>query len=135
MAKVIPDERIQRTELINIFPSSASNGDHVFIMTAITDLGNRVLIYAPLVKLDEKSIKTEDLSGWFDCYNDICKSSLYQLARSRFIKFFADMYAVKETSGEFFFKVFYLDQFDGIFEKPKIDKQEIEKLFGCEVNG
>ncbi len=135
MAKVIPEERIQRTELINVFPSSTSNGDHVFIMTAITDLGNRVLIYAPLVKLDERSIKTEEQFEPFEFYNDVCKLHLYDIARSRFLKFFADMYAVKEASGEFFFKVFYLDQFDGIFEKPKIDKQEIEKLFGCEVNG
>jgi hypothetical protein len=43
-------ESIKDIEFINVFPSMGG-GDHVFLMTAITDKGNRVLVYAPMVKV------------------------------------------------------------------------------------
>jgi hypothetical protein len=43
-------ENIKDIEFINVFPSMGSSG-HVFLMTAITDKGNRVLVYAPMIKV------------------------------------------------------------------------------------
>jgi hypothetical protein len=119
------NESIKDIEFINMFPSMNSGG-HVFIMTAITDKGNRILVYAPVVKLGEASINSycdEDYS-W--------RTTLRDITLRRHCQFMTEMFAVKSTNNyDEFFKIFYLD---GNF-KTKIKKSEIEKLFGCEVDG
>ena len=118
-------EIIRDIEFINVFPSM-SGGGHVFLMTAITDKGNRVLVYAPMVKLGDYQIN----SG-IDCDCD-WRTSLYDIAHRRYCQFITDIFAVKNTNNQNeFFKVFYLD---GNF-KQKIKKEEIEKMFGCEIDG
>ena len=119
------NESIKDIEFINMFPSMNSGG-HVFIMTAITDKGNRILVYAPVVKLGEASINSycdEDYS-W--------RTTLRDITLRRHCQFMTEMFAVKSTNNyDEFFKIFYLD---GNF-KTKIKKSEIEKLFGCEIDG
>lgn len=119
------NERIKDIEFINMFPSMNSGG-HVFLMTAITDKGNRILVYAPVVKLGEASINSycdEDYS-W--------KTTLRNISLRRHCQFMTEMFAVKSTNNfDEFFKIIYLD---GNF-KTKIKKSEIEKLFGCEIDG
>ena len=119
-------ERIDKIEFVNMFPSMNSN-DHVFLMTAITDKGNRVLVYAPMVKLGDYQIN----SGTdFDC--DWRSTSLREITRRRYCQFITDIFAVKNFNNhDEFFKVLYLD---GNF-KQKIKKEEIEKMFGCEIDG
>ena len=51
------NENIKDIEFINVFPSMSSSG-HVFLMTAITDKGNRVLVYAPMVKVGDYQINS-----------------------------------------------------------------------------
>ena len=120
-------ERIDKIEFINMFPSMNSS-DHVFLMTAITNKGNRVLVYAPMVKLSNSQIN----SGCdYDCDGD-WRTPLREIARRRYCQFITDVFAVKSTNGhDEFFKILYLD---GDF-KQKIKKEEIEKLFGCEIDG
>lgn len=117
-------ENIKNIEFINVFPSM--NGvDHVFLMTAITDKGNRVLVYAPMVKVGDYQIN----SGIDDCD---WHTSLYNITHRRYCQMITDMFVVKSINGyEEFFKVIYLD---GDF-KHKIKKEEIEKIFGCEIDG
>lgn len=119
------NESIKDIEFINMFPSMNSSG-HVFIMTAITDKGNRILVYAPVVKLGKASINSycdEDYS-W--------RTTLRDITLRRHCQFMTEMFAVKSTNNyDEFFKIFYLD---GNF-KTKIKKSEIEKLFGCEIDG
>jgi hypothetical protein len=119
------NESIKDIEFINMFPSMNSGG-HVFIMTAITDKGNRILVYAPVVKLGEASINSycdEDYS-W--------RTTLRDITLRRHCQFMTEMFAVNSTNNyDEFFKIFYLD---GNF-KTKIKKSEIEKLFGCEIDG
>ena len=118
-------ENIKDIEFINVFPSM-SVGGHVFLMTAITDKGNRVLIYAPMVKVGDYQIN----SG-IDCDCD-WRTSLYNITHRRYCQFVADMFVVKGINKrDEFFKVIYLD---GDF-RQKIKKEEIEKLFGCEIDG
>lgn len=118
-------ESIKDIEFINVFPSMNSN-DHVFLMTAITNKGNRVLIYAPMVKVGDYQINS---GAEYDCD---WRTSLYNIAHRRYCQFITDIFAVKNANnqGEFF-KVFYLD---GNF-KQKIKKEDIEKMFGCEIDG
>ena len=118
-------ETIDKIEFVNIFPSLNSN-DHVFLMTAITNKGNRVLVYAPMVKVGDYQINS---GAEYDCD---WRTSLYDITHRRYCQFITDIFAVKNANnqGEFF-KVFYLD---GNF-KQKIKKEDIEKMFGCEIDG
>ena len=119
------NERIKDIEYINIFPSLKGEG-HVFIMTAITDKGNRVLTYAPMVKLGDANVESgyEHEADWH--------TSLYNITRRRYCKFITDMFMVKGVNGlDEYFKVVYLD---GSFTK-KVKKEEVEKMFGCEIDG
>ena len=119
------NERIKDIEFINMFPSMNSSG-HVFLMTAITDKGNRVLLYAPMVRLDEAGIHsyTDDEYDWH--------CTLREISLRRHCKFTTEMFVVNSTNGcGEFFKIVYLD---GVFTKH-IKKEEIEKLFGCEIDG
>ena len=118
-------ENIKDIEFINVFPSMSHAG-HVFLMTAITDKGRRVLVYAPLVKVGDFEI-----TSGYDSDAD-WRTSLYNIVRRRYCKFITDLFAVESVNknGEFF-KIIYLD---GVFTKH-IKKEEIEKLFGCEIDG
>ena len=122
-------ERIDKVEFINIFPS-INNNSHVFLMTAITDKRNRVLVYAPMVKLGDHHINSGcDYDHVYECDWRI---PLRQIACRRYCQFITDVFMVKNTNGQDeFFKVIYLD---GDFKK-KIKKEEIEKFFGCEIDG
>ena len=121
------NETIKDIEFINMFPSRKDNC-HVFLMTAITDKGNRVLVYAPMVKLGDHEINAGSVpineSDWY--------SPLQNIIRRRYCQFITDVFAVKSTNNsDEFFKILYLD---GVFTKH-IKKEEIEKLFGCEIDG
>jgi hypothetical protein len=118
-------ENIKDIEFINVFPSM-SRGDHVFLMTAITDKGNRVLVYAPMVKVGDYQINSgvEHDCDWH--------TSLYNIAHRRYCQMITDMFVVKGVSGyDEFFKIIYLD---GDF-KRKIKKEDIERMFGCKIDG
>ena len=118
-------ERIKDIEFINMFPSMNSSG-HVFLMTAITDKGNRVLLSAPMVKLGEAYMYsyTDNEYDWH--------CTLKEISLRRHCKFMTEMFAVNSTNGgSEFFKIVYLD---GVFTKH-IKKEEIEKMFGCEIDG
>ena len=118
-------ENIKDIEFVNVFPSLA-HGEHVFLMSAITDKGNRVLVYAPMIKVGNYQINSgvEHDCDW--------RTSLYNITHRRYCQFVTDMFAVKNINNhDEFFKVFYLD---GNF-KQKIRKEDIEKMFGCEIDG
>ena len=117
-------ESIKDIEFINVFPSMGHVG-HVFLMTAITDKDHRVLVYAPLVKVGDYEV-----ASGYD-YDADWYTSLYNIVHRRYCKFITDLFAVESLNknGEFF-KVIYLDS----DFKQKIKKEEIEKLFGCEID-
>ena len=121
------NESIKDIEFINMFPSMNSAG-HVFLMTAITDKGNRVLVYAPVVRLGEARIDSYTENDYdYDWYRP-----LREIVARRHCSFMTEMFAVKSANGyDEFFKVIYLD---GDF-KRKVKKEEIEKMFGCEIDG
>ena len=119
------NERIQGIEFINVFPS-LNHAGHVFIMTAITDKGHRVLVYAPLIRVGDFEIESgyDSDADW--------RTSLYNIAHRRYCKFITDLFVVESTDKNCeYFKIIYLD---GDF-KQKIKKEEVEKMFGCEIDG
>ena len=119
------NERIKDIEFINVFPSMSHAG-HVFLMTAITDKGHRVLVYAPLIKVGDFEVESgyDSDADWH--------TSLYNIVNRRYCKFITDVFVVENANKhDEFFKIVYLD---GVFTKH-IKKEEIEKLFGCEIDG
>lgn len=118
-------ESIKDIEFINVFPSINHVG-HVFLMTAITDKERRVLVYAPLVRVGDFEIASgyDADADWY--------TSLYNIVHRRYCKFITDLFVVENINkkGEFF-KIIYLD---GDFTQ-KVKKEEIEKIFGCEIDG
>ena len=120
-------ESIDIVEYMNMYPSMTGGG-HVFIMTAITNKGNRVLIYAPMVTISSHSIE----SSASDEYDAEWRRTLDEIRHRRYCKFFSEFFAVKSTDGcSEYFKVIYLD---GV-HKPTVRKEEIEKMFGCKIDG
>jgi hypothetical protein len=95
-------------------------------MTAITDKDHRVLVYAPLIRVGNYEV----VSG-YDQDAD-WHTSLHNIVHRRYCKFITDLFVVESINNTpEYFKVIYLD---GNF-KQKIKKEEIEKIFGCEIDG
>ena len=118
-------ESIKDIEFINVFPSMNHAG-HVFLMTDITDKGHRVLVYAHLVRVGDF-----EMASGYDSDAD-WHTSLYNIVHRRYCKFITDLFVVESTDKNCeYFKIIYLD---GDF-KQKINKKEIEKMFGCEIDG
>lgn len=124
------NEAIVDIEFINIFPSKNSE-EFVFLLTAITDENNRVLVYAPMVRVENTIEMLEDQ----DWDLDFTKRHipLSALVQSRTCRFLTDVYAVKESrsNNHNFFKIIYLDDDFHLV----IRKKDIEKLFGCVIDG
>jgi hypothetical protein len=118
-------ENIKDIEFINVFPSMNHVG-HVFLMTAITDKGHRVLVYAPLVRVGDYEV-----ASGYDADAD-WRTSLDTIVHRRYCQMITDLFVVESVNKEKeYFKVIYLD---GDF-KQKVKKEDIERIFGCEING
>ena len=123
----LDEERISHIEFVNIYPSGADN--HVFIMTAVTSGSHRILIYAPMISLYDttmdSSYEPEEVYDWRH-------RPIMSLRGKRTVRFGTTIYSIKSTNNcEEFFKVICLD---GPAEKA-VKKEDIEKLFGCKIDG
>lgn len=115
---------LKKIEFMNIYPSSRNN-EYVFIAIVITDSGDRLMMYAPMCKIDEMSLSAED-NSYFDYWNN-CQ------IRERKLTFGGEIFALKEGAGQdTFFTIYNLDQ---IGKKPTVSKEDVEKMFGCKIDG
>ena len=120
-------ERVDFVEYMTVYPS-LTEGQYVFLMVAITDKKNRVLIYAPMVKVGPHSIEAIDQND----YEGDWRRPLSEICRRKYCKFMAEFFSINSTdNSEEFFKVLVLDG----NTKPKIRREEIERLFGCKIDG
>ena len=115
---------LEKIEFMNIYPSSR-NSEYVFIAIVITESGDRLMMYAPMCKIDEMSLSAET-SPYRDCWGN-------RLGKERRLTFGGEIFALKEGDGQDnFITVYNLDQ---IGKKPTISKEDIEKMFGCKIDG
>lgn len=113
-----------KTEFVNVYPSTRHN-EYVFIAVIIDANGDRLMVYTPMCRLQELEITAEGRGGG-DCWGNI-------MPLERRLLFGGEVFALKEGAGqENFFTIYNLDQ---IGKKPTISKEEIEKMFGCKIDG
>jgi hypothetical protein len=114
-----------KVEFVNIYPSSRHN-EYVFVAIIIDHSGDRNLVYAPMCQLQDIETTAEGRGGGKDCWGNF-------LLPERHLYFGGEIFALKEGAGqENFFTIYNLDK---IGKKPAVSKEDIEKMFGCKIDG
>jgi hypothetical protein len=114
-----------KVEFVNVYPSTRHN-EYVFIAVIVDASGDRLMVYAPMCRLQELEMTAEGRGGGRDCWGNI-------MLPERRLLFGGEVFASKEGAGqENFFTIYNLDQ---IGKKPTISKEDIEKMFGCKIDG
>ncbi len=121
---------LKEVEFLTLYPNG--EGDKTLLATAITTEGYRVLLYAPSVStpMMEMSSRQE----YEEC-SDVRYVPIMNLPNMRTLKIENTAYLMKGRHNEFetwYLKVVYLD---GSKSKPTVKKEEVEKLFGCQIDG
>ena len=127
----IQEDFIKKLEFLTMYPGE--DGYQVFIAIAKTEQGHRILCYAPRTTIPELECGQE-----YPDYDDVCDARhrpIRTLHRCNTLKLNGQIYMFhddKHNGGDWFIKTIYLD---GPRNDVSIDRKEIEKLFGCKVNG
>ena len=126
----IQNDYIEKIEFFTVYPNK--EGGNTLLATLLTRDGYRALMYSPSVTEVDADITQS--TEWEDLY-DIRGIPINRIALQRQLKINGSFWAFKDRHNEnedWYFKVFYLD---GPNSKPTVKKEEIEKLFGCTING
>lgn len=119
---------LKEIEFLVLYPNS--EGDKTLLATVTTTEGHRALLYAPSV-----STPTMEMSSRqeYEEYYDARNIPIAKLPGMRTLKIENTAYFMKGCHNEnedWFIKIVYLD---GPQSKPTVKKEEVEKLFGCQV--
>ena len=126
----IQEDYIEKFEYLTIYPNV--EGSNVLLATILTKAGYRAIMYSPSVSPIDFDLHTT--SPWEE-YRDARNVPISMLEQSREVRINGQVFAYKNKLHEnekWFFKVVYLD---GPMSKTTVKKEEIEKLFGCTING
>lgn len=116
-------------EYMTAYPKTGGRpGEKVLLVVGRTVEGYRYLIYAPTVIL--KNVEMEQDIGYTEYYGGKHHTPLYSIPTSRTITLNNEMY-VLPNDNETFFNLIFLDKSPA----PHIKKGDIEKLFGCVIDG
>ena len=121
---------LKKVEFLTLYPNE--EGDKTLLATAITAEGYRVLLYAPSVSTP--TIELDSRQEYEECY-DARNIPIGKLSGMRTLKIENTVYLMKNRHNEcetWYIKVVYLD---GPQSKPTVKKEEVEKLFGCQIDG
>ena len=121
---------LKEVEFLTLYPNK--EGNKTLLATALTTEGYRVLLYAPSVSSPNMSM---DSRQEYEEYYDARNIPLMKLPGMRTLKIENTVYFMKNHHNEtepWFTKVIYLD---GPQSKPLVKKEEVEKLFGCWIDG
>ena len=126
----IKEDYIEKFEYMTIYPNA--EGSNVLLATLLTRGGYRAIMYSPSVSPIDLNLDTINA---FEEYRDARNVPIGILEHSREVRINGQVFAYKNKLHEnenWFFKVVYLD---GPMSKTTVKKEEIEKLFGCTING
>lgn len=116
-------------EFMTTYPKMGGHHEErVLFVVARTAEGHRYLIYAPTIIL--KSIEMEQELGRVDCYHTMTHSKVASISKGRSITISNEMYVLPDDN-EAFFNVIFLDKQPA----QHVKKGDIEKLFGCVIDG
>ena len=121
---------LKEVEFLTLYPNE--EGEKTLLATAITTEGHRVLLYAPSVSTPTMEMNSRQ--EYEECYN-ARNIPIMKLPSMRTLKIENTAYLMKGRHNEcetWYIKVIYLD---GPQSKPLVKKEEVEKLFGCRIDG
>ena len=126
----IREDYIEKFEYLTIYPNV--EGSNVLLATLLTKEGYRAIMYSPSVSPIVLDLET--VSQWEE-YCDARNIPIGKLEQSREVRINGQVFAYKNKLHDkenWFFKVVYLD---GPMSKTIVKKEEVEKLFGCQIDG
>lgn len=123
----IPIITPQSVEYMTTYPTIGGNGNEKVLMVVLNTLEDgRWLLYAPRVRQREMDI---EISSGYREYRDYHNILLNQIPYSREMVINNSLYVLSDK--ETFFSLIALDR----QPQPTVKKEEIEKLFGCKIDG
>ena len=124
------NDYLKKVEFLTLYPNE--EGDKTLLATAITTEGYRVLLYAPSVSTPTIELASQEE---YEEYYDARNIPVGKLPIMRTLKIENTAYLMKNYHNEgetWYIKVVYLD---GPQSKPTVKREEVEKLFGCQIDG
>ena len=121
---------LKKVEFLTLYPNE--EGEKTLLATAVTAEGYHVLLYAPSVSTP--TIELDSRQEYEECY-DARNIPITKLPGMRTLKIENTVYIMKNCHNEcetWYIKVVYLD---GPQSKPTVKREEVEKLFGCQIDG
>ena len=121
-------EFIEEIEFFTSYPNK--EGSRTILAVALTSENRRVLCYIPTASILNLSLEEGDVSDW-----DIRYVPISSLPQQRRLFIGGQIYANDEiihNGGRWFIKVIPLD---GPINPIEVNREDIEKLFGCKING
>lgn len=121
---------LKEVEFLTLYPNKEDG--RTLLATAITTKGYRVLLYAPSVSIPE--IEVNNYQEYETCY-DARYIPITTLPSMGTLKIENTVYLMRGCHKEcetWRIKIIYLD---GPQSKPLVKKEEVEKLFGCLIDG
>lgn len=122
----IGNQHITEIEYITVYPQRTGN-NYVMLAVALLESGTRVLVYG--TNLQRIEMGTEITSD----YQDYCLfgKTVRRIETARKMVVNTELYCIPDDKG----MLFSIMVLDGTPTTKTIKKEEIEKLFGCKVDG
>ena len=120
------NQHIKEVEFITTYPRKGSATDNVMVAIVLLENDKRALIYAPAIR----SVNLDfTISEEYEDYG-FRGVKLGVIPTTRHVKIGCDLYTISKENGTLF-SVVLLDDAPA----PHVNRKEIEKLFGCVIDG
>lgn len=120
------NQHIKEVEFITTYPRKGSATDNVMVAIVLLENDKRALVYAPAIRPVNLDFT---ISEEYEDYG-FRGVKLGVIPTTRHVKIGCDLYTISKENGTLF-SVVLLDDAPA----PHVNKKEIEKLFGCVIDG
>lgn len=120
------NQHIKEVEFITTYPKKGSATDNVMVAIVLLENDKRALVYAPAIRPVNLDFT---ISEEYEDYG-FRGVKLGVIPTTRHVKIGCDLYTISKENGTLF-SVVLLDDAPA----PHVNRKEIEKLFGCIIDG
>lgn len=120
------NQHIKEVEFITTYPRKGSATDNVMVAIVLLENDKRALVYAPAIRPVNLDFT---ISEEYEDYG-FRGVKLGVIPATRHVKIGCDLYTISKENGTLF-SVVLLDDAPA----PHVNRKEIEKLFGCIIDG
>ncbi len=120
------NQHIKEVEFITTYPRKGSATDNVMVAIVLLENDKRALVYAPAIRPVNLDFT---ISEEYEDYG-FRGVKLGVIPTTRHVKIGCDLYTISKENGTLF-SVVLLDDAPA----PHVNRKEIEKLFGCIIDG